>query len=46
VDVLAHPGGDLNHVLAAAAAENGGRIEFSFRQVLRHWGPAVRLCYR
>ncbi|WP_459194143.1 RNase P subunit p30 family protein [Halosimplex sp. J119] len=38
VDVLAHPmvgDGDVNHVLAKAAAENGVRFEFSFRRVLR-----------
>lgn len=37
VDVLAHPmrdDGDFNHVLAKAAAENGVRVEFSFRDVL------------
>ena len=41
VDVLAHPmagDGDFNHVLAAAAAENGVRIEFSLRPVLRASG--------
>lgn len=41
VDVLAHPmagDGDFNHVLAKAAAENGVRIEFSFRDVLRESG--------
>ncbi|MFC7142624.1 RNase P subunit p30 family protein [Halosimplex aquaticum] len=38
VDVLAHPmvgDGDVNHVLANAAADNGVRLEFSFRRVLR-----------
>ncbi|WP_123534524.1 RNase P subunit p30 family protein [Halosimplex salinum] len=38
VDVLAHPmagDGDVNHVIANAAAENGVRFEFSFRRVLR-----------
>jgi len=38
VDVLAHPmagDGDVNHVLAKAAAENGVRFEFSFRRVLQ-----------
>ncbi|QLH83730.1 RNase P subunit p30 family protein [Halosimplex pelagicum] len=38
VDVLAHPmagDGDVNHVLAKAAAENGVRFEFSLRRVLR-----------
>ena len=38
VDVLAHPmreGGDVNHVLARAAAENGVRLEFSLADVLR-----------
>ena len=41
VDVLAHPmagDGDFNHVLAAAAAENGVRIEFSLRPVLQASG--------
>lgn len=37
VDVLAHPvrNGDVNHVLARAAAENGVRVEFDFARVLR-----------
>jgi len=38
VDVLAHPmagDGDVNHVLANAAADNGVRLEFSLRRVLR-----------
>jgi ribonuclease P/MRP protein subunit RPP1 len=38
VDVLAHPmagDGDVNHVLAKAAAENGVRFEFSLGRVLR-----------
>jgi ribonuclease P/MRP protein subunit RPP1 len=38
VDVLAHPmagDGDVNHVLAKEAAENGVRLEFSFGGVLR-----------
>jgi ribonuclease P/MRP protein subunit RPP1 len=38
VDVLAHPmrgDGDVNHVLARAAAENGVRLEFSLADVLR-----------
>ena len=38
VDVLTHPmagDGDVNHVLAKAAAENGVRLEFSFARVLR-----------
>ena len=38
VDVLAHPmagDGDVNHVIAKTAAENGVRIEFAFEQVLR-----------
>jgi ribonuclease P/MRP protein subunit RPP1 len=38
VDVLAHPmagDGDVNHVLANAAADNGVRFEFSFGRVLR-----------
>ncbi|MFC6862982.1 RNase P subunit p30 family protein [Halomicroarcula sp. GCM10025817] len=41
VDVLAHPmrgDGDFNHVLAAAAAENGVRVEFSLARVLRAEG--------
>ena len=41
VDVLAHPmrgDGDFNHVLAAAAAENGVRVEFSLAPVLRQEG--------
>lgn len=41
VDVLAHPmrgDGDFNHVLAAEAATNGVRIEFSLRPVLRERG--------
>jgi ribonuclease P/MRP protein subunit RPP1 len=41
VDVLAHPmrgEGDFNHVLAAAAADNGVRVEFSLRPVLRERG--------
>ncbi|MFB6141829.1 MAG: RNase P subunit p30 family protein [Halorientalis sp.] len=40
VDVLAHPmdGGDVNHVLARAAAENGVRLEFSLARVLRATG--------
>ncbi|MFC7028340.1 RNase P subunit p30 family protein [Halomicroarcula sp. GCM10025324] len=41
VDVLAHPmraDGDFNHVLAAAAAENGVRVEFSLARVLREEG--------
>lgn len=37
VDVLAHPmwDGDVNHVLAKAAAENGVHLEFDFSRVLR-----------
>ncbi len=37
VDVLAHPmrDGDINHVLAKAAAENGVHLEFDFSDVLR-----------
>ena len=37
VDVLAHPmrGGDINHVLAKTAAENGVHIEFNLGRVLR-----------
>jgi ribonuclease P/MRP protein subunit RPP1 len=41
VDVLAHPmtgDGDFNHVLAAAAAENGVRVEFALGPVLRESG--------
>lgn len=41
VDVLAHPmagDGDFNHVLAAAAADNGVRVEFNLRPVLRGEG--------
>lgn len=41
VDVLAHPmagDGDVNHVLANAARENGVRIEFDFSKVLRATG--------
>ncbi len=41
VDVLAHPmagDGDFNHVLAREAAENGVRVELSFRHVLRRDG--------
>jgi ribonuclease P/MRP protein subunit RPP1 len=41
VDVLAHPmrgDGDFNHVLANAAADNGVRVEFSVRRVLRESG--------
>lgn len=41
VDVLAHPmdGGDVNHVLMRAAAENGVRVEFNFSRILRAEGP-------
>jgi ribonuclease P/MRP protein subunit RPP1 len=46
VDVLAHPmagEGDFNHVLANAAADNGVRVEFSLRPVLRRdGGPRVQ----
>lgn len=37
VDVLAHPmaDGDVNHVLAKAAAENDVHVEFNFARVLR-----------
>lgn len=45
VDVLAHPvrDGDINHVLAKAAAENGVHLEFNFSRVLRaDGGPRVR----
>lgn len=41
VDVLAHPmaaDGDFNHVLAREATENGVRVEFSLRGVLRDSG--------
>lgn len=46
VDVLAHPmrgGGDVNHVLAKAAAHNGVRLEFNLADVLRaDGGPRVQ----
>ena len=41
VDVLAHPmagDGDFNHVLARKALENGVRVEFNLRGVLRDAG--------
>ena len=40
VDVLAHPmrDGDVNHVLARAAADNGVHLEFNFGRVLRTVG--------
>jgi ribonuclease P/MRP protein subunit RPP1 len=40
VDVLAHPmdDGDVNHVLAKTAAENGVRLEFNLARVLRAEG--------
>jgi len=41
VDVLAHPmagDGDVNHVLAKAAEQNGVRLEFSLRRVLHAEG--------
>jgi len=41
VDVLAHPmagDGDFNHVLARTARENGVRVEFNLRHVLRAEG--------
>jgi ribonuclease P/MRP protein subunit RPP1 len=40
VDVLAHPmcDGDVNHVLAKAAAENGVHLEFNLARVLRAEG--------
>jgi len=41
VDVLAHPmagDGDVNHVVAKTAAENGVRIEISLRPVVRSEG--------
>lgn len=43
VDVLAHPmrgDGDVNHVVANAAAENGVRLEFDLGPVLRRDGGA------
>ncbi|ELZ00309.1 RNase P subunit p30 family protein [Natrialba asiatica] len=47
VDVLARPmtaGGDVNHVLAKAAVENGVRFEFDLSGVLRtHGGRRVRI---
>lgn len=45
LDVLAHPmrDGDVNHVLARAAVENGVRLEFNLAPVLRaEGGPRVR----
>lgn len=45
VDVLAHPmrNGDVNHVLAKAAAENGVHMEFNFGRVFRgDGGPRVQ----
>ena len=46
VDVLAHPtagDGDVNHVLAKAALENGVRLEFDLSPALRtHGGRRVR----
>jgi ribonuclease P/MRP protein subunit RPP1 len=45
VDVLAHPmrEGDVNHVLAKAAAENGVHMEFNFGRVFRaDGGPRVQ----
>ena len=45
VDVLADPmaDGDVNHVLARAAADNGVRLEFAFGRVLRaHGGRRVQ----
>jgi len=41
VDVLAHPmagDGDVNHVMAKAAADNGVRLEFSLHDVLHTTG--------
>jgi ribonuclease P/MRP protein subunit RPP1 len=40
VDVLAHPmrDGDINHVLAKTATENGVHLEFNFARVLRAEG--------
>jgi ribonuclease P/MRP protein subunit RPP1 len=50
VDVLAHPmrgDGDVNHVLARAARENGVRLEFDFGPVLRgNGGRRVRAIQR
>jgi len=42
VDVLAHPmaDGDVNHVLAKAAADNGVHVEFNVGRVLRADGGA------
>jgi ribonuclease P/MRP protein subunit RPP1 len=43
VDVLAHPmagDGDLNHVLATAAADNGVRLEVDLGPILRQSGGA------
>ena len=45
VDVLAHPmrDGDVNHVLAKAAADNDVHLEFNFGRVLRDdGGPRVQ----
>lgn len=45
VDVLAHPmrDGDVNHVLAKAAAENGVHMEFNLARTLRaDGGPRVQ----
>lgn len=45
VDVLAHPmrDGDVNHVLARAAAENAVHLEFNLARVLRSdGGPRVK----
>jgi ribonuclease P/MRP protein subunit RPP1 len=45
IDVLAHPmrEGDVNHVLAKAAAEHGVRLEFNLARVLRaDGGPRVQ----
>lgn len=49
LDVLAHPmrGGDVNHVLAKAAAEHGVRLEFNLADVLRaDGGPRVQAVSR
>jgi ribonuclease P/MRP protein subunit RPP1 len=50
VDVLAHPlagDGDVNHVLAKAAADNGVRIEVNLRPVLSTaGGPRVQYLQR
>lgn len=43
VDVLAAPGGEVNHVVVKAAKENAVRVEFDFGPVLRQsGGPRVQ----